>query len=110
MLSFRTGGRALCRPTWKLQSQHSALQPPGKLLRPAARFIHVDRLEHEADSGAEASEVDTDKYRAGLFIDKVFPLKMAAFDFRPYIWSRNTEAMKKKVADLLPKELPHHFA
>ncbi|KAJ2109490.1 mitochondrial escape protein 2 [Coemansia sp. RSA 922] len=110
MLSFRTGGRALCRPTWKLQSQHSALQPPGKLLRPAARFIHVDRLEHEADSGAEASEVDTDKYRAGLFIDKVFPLKMAAFDFRPYIWSRNTEAMKKKVGDLLPKELPHHFA
>ncbi|KAJ2746204.1 mitochondrial escape protein 2 [Coemansia sp. BCRC 34301] len=77
---------------------------------PTARFIHVDRLE----AGAEASEISEtggiDKYKAGLFIDKVFPLKMAAFDFRPYIWSRNTEAMKNKVAGLLPKTLPHQFA
>ncbi|KAJ2334635.1 mitochondrial escape protein 2, partial [Coemansia sp. RSA 2681] len=35
---------------------------------------------------------------------------MAAFDIRPYIWSRNTEAMKRKVASLLPKKLPHEFA
>ncbi|KAJ2682487.1 mitochondrial escape protein 2 [Coemansia spiralis] len=113
MLSLRTGGHALRRPMRVPLSPLTTLQPLGQLLRPgAARLIHIDRLERGADSGAEAETGggDTGKYRAGLFIDKVFPIKMAAFDIRPYIWSRSIEAMKKKVSGLLPKQLPHQFA
>ncbi|KAJ2809080.1 mitochondrial escape protein 2 [Coemansia guatemalensis] len=50
------------------------------------------------------------RYKAGLFIDNVFPLKMSMFDIRPYLMLRNQEAMQKKVACLLPEELPHGAA
>ncbi|KAJ2000875.1 mitochondrial escape protein 2 [Coemansia thaxteri] len=60
--------------------------------------------------GSGSTEPGLETFRAGLFIDKVFPLKVAAFDFRPYIWSRNVASMKRKVADLVPKNLPNQFA
>ncbi|KAJ2783548.1 mitochondrial escape protein 2 [Coemansia interrupta] len=49
-------------------------------------------------------------YKAALFMDKLFPLKISRLDIRPYIMSRNEAAMKKKVAALIPADLPHHFA
>ncbi|KAJ2080923.1 mitochondrial escape protein 2 [Coemansia sp. RSA 988] len=69
------------------------------------RGIHVDCIERDAlenqDSGYMA------RYKAGLFIDNVFPLKLSIFDIRPYLMLRNQEAMQKKVACLLPEKLPY---
>ncbi|KAJ1796911.1 mitochondrial escape protein 2, partial [Coemansia sp. RSA 2599] len=69
------------------------------------RRIHV---EAQTDKPAADSALVT--YRAGLFIDKVFPLKMSMLDIRPYLMNRSEQAMKRKVAGLIPAGLPHEFA
>ncbi|KAJ1942932.1 mitochondrial escape protein 2, partial [Linderina macrospora] len=66
------------------------------------RNIHVEQVSPDETTGAT-------RYRAGLFINKVFPLKMSSFDIRPYILSRNIDSMRNKVLALLPKDLPSAF-
>ncbi|KAJ1725591.1 mitochondrial escape protein 2 [Coemansia erecta] len=73
--------------------------------RPLARGIHVERLEKPEPTGDPRQAT----YKAALFMDKLFPLKISMLDIRPYIMSRNGAAMKKKVAALIPADLPHHF-
>ncbi|KAJ2377863.1 mitochondrial escape protein 2 [Coemansia sp. RSA 2607] len=74
--------------------------------RPLARSIHVERL-GESDPAGDQGQVT---YKAALFMDKLFPLKISMLDIRPYIMSRNEAAMKTKVASLIPTNLPHSFA
>ncbi|KAJ2776468.1 mitochondrial escape protein 2 [Coemansia javaensis] len=68
------------------------------------RGIHVVRV------GAEPGSPLV-RYRAGLYIDGAFPLKVSALDVRQYFlqWSA-AGAMRRRVAGLLPAELPHEAA
>ncbi|KAI7833375.1 RNA12 protein-domain-containing protein [Kickxella alabastrina] len=76
-----------------------------------ARRLHVERLEPQPElEGNLQSNEKLAVFKAGLFMDKVFPLQISSLDIRPYIMSRNAEAMKKKVAALIPTQLPHQFA
>ncbi|KAJ2320335.1 mitochondrial escape protein 2 [Coemansia sp. RSA 2704] len=84
----------------------SALRRPGwpRIARTTPRrSIHVDCVEKHAGTGDERVA----KYRAALFVDNVFPLKVSRLDIRPYLVLRNEAAMRKKVAGMLPSELPH---
>ncbi|KAI8321981.1 hypothetical protein GQ54DRAFT_297667 [Martensiomyces pterosporus] len=72
------------------------------------RHIHVERV--ETDAGAEDLKSGSAKYRAGLYINRVFPLKVSVIDIRPYLVSRNLDMMRRKVETLVPTDLPHGFA
>ncbi|KAJ1665584.1 mitochondrial escape protein 2 [Coemansia sp. RSA 1646] len=45
-----------------------------------------------------------------MFISKLFPLKTGRLDIRPLIVSRNVDVMKKKVACLIPQDMPNGFS
>ncbi|KAJ2452634.1 mitochondrial escape protein 2 [Coemansia sp. RSA 2336] len=63
------------------------------------RGIHVNCVED--------LEAGTAKYQAALFIDNVFPLKMARVDIRPYLMQRSMAAKQSRVEAMLPADLPH---
>ncbi|KAJ1958326.1 mitochondrial escape protein 2, partial [Linderina pennispora] len=86
------------RRAWVATPYHGQL-----MARIQRRDIHVEQVSPDETTGAA-------KYRASLFIDKVFPLKMSSFDIRPYIMSRNIDTMRQKVLALLPEGLPNSFA
>ncbi|KAJ2703713.1 mitochondrial escape protein 2 [Coemansia sp. IMI 203386] len=96
MLSGHFGANSL----WKRSLAH---------MRPfsAAHIRRSIHVEAQPDKPAEIPGLAT--YRAGLFIDKVFPLKMSALDIRPYLMNRSQQAMANKVASLIPADLPHQF-
>ncbi|KAJ1643088.1 mitochondrial escape protein 2, partial [Coemansia asiatica] len=80
-------------------------------MRPLVGIIaHRRRIHVEAQTDKPASDTRLVTYRAGLFIDKVFPLKMSMLDIRPYLMNRSDKAMKTKVANLIPPDLPYQFA
>ncbi|KAJ2161418.1 mitochondrial escape protein 2 [Coemansia sp. RSA 552] len=72
------------------------------------RTVHIDCIEGDAGTGPEGGQLS--RYRAALFVDNVFPLKISPFDIRPYLLLRNKASMRKKVESLLPDELPHGAA
>ncbi|KAJ2678436.1 mitochondrial escape protein 2 [Coemansia spiralis] len=74
-----------------------------------SRHIHIERYE-KGDSTETHLDAVSAKYRAGLFINKIFPLKMGRLDIRPFIISRDQEAMKRKVVRLIPQDLPYDFS
>ncbi|KAJ2849584.1 mitochondrial escape protein 2 [Coemansia brasiliensis] len=63
------------------------------------RNIHVNCVE-DLEGG-------TSKYQAALFIDNVFPLKIARVDVRPYLMQRSMAAKQSRVEAMLPADLPH---
>ncbi|KAJ2546965.1 mitochondrial escape protein 2, partial [Coemansia sp. RSA 1933] len=68
------------------------------------RQIHVERCDGNRVNDREAA-----KYRAGMFINKLFPLKTGRLDIRPLLVSRNLDAMKDKVARCIPGDMPSGF-
>ncbi|KAJ1906129.1 mitochondrial escape protein 2 [Coemansia sp. IMI 209127] len=70
-----------------------------------ARHIHIERYD-----GSRVCDSEAAKYRAGMFISKLFPLKTGRLDIRPLIMSRNLDAMEKRVAGLIPQDMPNVFS
>ncbi|PIA18983.1 hypothetical protein COEREDRAFT_6145 [Coemansia reversa NRRL 1564] len=99
----------MSRSLWRLPAYTVAGTKGAALIgRIHKRSIHIDCIERNVADDQSGGGMA--KYKAGLFLDNVFPLKISAFDIRSYLMLRNQEAMQKKVACLLPGELPHGAA